>query len=216
MEFFDRNRNILMLAPHTDDVELGCGGTLARLIEEDYKIHVAAFSSASESIPGGFPLDSLRKEFKAACLSFGLSETNIHLYDYPVRKLNFHRQEVLEDLMQLKSKLNHSVIFVPATTDLHQDHEVMAAEGVRAFKERTVLGYELPWNHIDFSANAFVVLKEHHIEAKWRALQYYETQLYLNRPYFQRDFVRGLATVRGSQIKMQFAEAFQVLRVCIT
>lgn len=215
MHLLKPGKPVLMLAPHTDDVELGCGGTLARLLREGYEVHVAAFSSAADSIPGGFPLDTLQKEFRAACASFGLRETQVHLYNYPVRKLNFHRQDVLEDLVKLRAKLDPSVIFIPATTDLHQDHETLSAEGLRAFKERTVLGYELPWNHIEFSANAFITLTTGDLQAKWQALEHYETQLYLKRPYFTREFVEGLARVRGSQVKVEFAEAFQVLRVAL-
>lgn len=91
----------------------------------------------------------------------------------------------------------------------------MFQEGLRAFKETSVMGYELPWNHISFSAQAFFSLEEAHIQKKWSALQAYRSQLELRRSYFTEDFIRGLAKMRGTQIKREWAEAFEVLRVVL-
>ena len=64
MNFCDKK--ILFLAPHTDDVELGCGATLARCLEEGANVHVAVFSTASASLPGGYVKNALELEFVAA------------------------------------------------------------------------------------------------------------------------------------------------------
>ncbi|GAB4373795.1 MAG: hypothetical protein Kow0042_17920 [Calditrichia bacterium] len=53
---------ILILAPHTDDGELGCGGTISRFIEEGKNIFYVAFSTASDSVPHPYPADILKKE----------------------------------------------------------------------------------------------------------------------------------------------------------
>jgi len=135
------------------------------------------------------------------------------VYDYPVRRLSYHRQEVLEELVQLKRRLQPEVVLVTASTDVHQDHQVLHAESVRAFKDVTLWGYELPWNHINFSAQAFVVLEQKHLESKWAALQAYESQLELQRSYFSSEFIYGLAKVRGTQVRAEYAEAFEVMRV---
>ena len=76
-----------------------------------------------------------------------------------------------------------------------------------------MLGYELPWNHISFDAQAFVTLEERHLDAKWAALQAYTSQFELARPYFSRSFIEGLARVRGTQVKVEIAEAFEVMRI---
>jgi LmbE family N-acetylglucosaminyl deacetylase len=107
------------------------------------------------------------------------------------------------------------MVFSAASTDVHQDHQVVHAECLRAFKDRTFFGYEAPWNHVTFTANAFVALEERHVEAKWSALQAYRSQFELERPYFSRDFIWGLAKVRGVQVKAPYAEAFEAIRVRI-
>src|SRR5215467_341870 len=200
---------VLILAPHTDDAELGCGGTLARLLESGAEVSVAAFSTAEESLPAGSPAGRLRDEFVRAMALLGVKPECTLVYDYPVRRLSYHRQEVLEELVKLKRQLQPEVVFVTASTDVHQDHQVLYGEAVRAFRDITVWGYELPWNHITFSAHAFVELEREHLDRKWAALQAYESQFELRRSYFCKDFIYGLARVRGEQVKAEFAEAFE-------
>jgi N-acetylglucosamine malate deacetylase 1 len=204
---------VLVLAPHTDDAELGCGATIARLLRTGADVHLATFSTCEDSLPPGAPPSQLRDEFMEAMRAFGVPEQNVSVYGYRVRHLSSHRQEVLEDLVKLRNKLNPEVVFLPSGSDLHQDHQVLHSEGIRAFKERTVWGYELPWNHINFSAQAFVTLERSDVEAKWEALKAYKSQLQLKRPYFSWEFIEGLARIRGVQVKAEYAEAFEVVRI---
>ncbi|MDF2626480.1 MAG: LmbE family protein [Symbiobacteriaceae bacterium] len=206
-------KRVLALAPHTDDVELGCGGTLARLLEEGASVTVAAFSTCRESIPSGLPPDIAGAEFARAMRLLGVPGDDVLVYDYPVRKFSYHRQDLLEDLVRLRSRIRPDLVLLPSEHDIHQDHQVIAAEGLRAFKETSVWGYELPWNQTAFTAQAFVTLERRHIEAKWRALGAYRTQVDLGRSYFRQDFIEGLARVRGVQVKAEFAEAFEVVRL---
>jgi LmbE family N-acetylglucosaminyl deacetylase len=208
-----RSDRMLMLAPHTDDVELGCGGTIARFVEEgEAEIFVAVFSTAGDSVPKGFPKTALRDEFYDAMKILGVRKDRLSVYDYAVRKLSYSRQDVLEELVKLGRTVKPDVVFLPSSQDLHQDHQTLYNEGLRAFKEVTLWGYELPWNTITFPTRGFITLEERHIERKWRALQAYKTQFAMNRPYFSLDYIRAIATVRGIQVKAKYAEAFDVIR----
>lgn len=206
---------LLVIAPHTDDAELGCGGTMSRFVDAGLEVHVAAFSTAEESLPENSQPGALKKEFFEAMDSMGIPFDRCYVYDYPVRILSYHRQEVLDNLIKLKEHIRPASVFLPAGADLHQDHQVLHIEGLRAFKDVTLWGYELPWNHVTFSANAFVALERSHVEAKWKALMAYKTQLELKRPYFSWEFIEALARIRGTQVKEKYAEAFEVLRVKI-
>ncbi len=210
---FDPKMKILALAPHTDDVELGCGGTLAKLKEAGAELHVAAFSTASDSLPPGFPADTLKKEFLASTKTMGVPEDHTYVFDFQVRRLSYSRQEVLDEIIRLRKKIQPNLIFLPSPNDLHQDHQVVSSEGLRAFKEYSVLAYELPWNHIHFSAQAFVTLQEKHVQKKLECLQQYKSQIFLERSYFKPEFVQSQCRMRGAQIKADFAEAFEVLRI---
>lgn len=207
-----RHQRLLVLAPHTDDAELGCGGAIARFLEEGLDIHIAAFSTAEESLQEGLPPDTLKNEFLEATAILGINPQKRYVYDYPVRRLSYHRQEVLEDLVKLGRELSPDMVLVPSGSDVHQDHQVLYAEAVRAFKRITLWGYELPWNHISFAAQAFVTLERRHLEQKWQALLSYKSQIDLSRSYFTQEFIEGLARVRGAQVGAEFAEAFEVVR----
>jgi len=210
-----KSKTVLVLAPHTDDAELGCGASIARFVEEGSDVFVAAFSSAEDSLPVGAPKDLLKQEFYKAIPLLGVQKENTAVYDYQVRRLSYFRQEVLEEMVKLKKQIQPDMVLLPSGQDVHQDHQVIHMEGLRAFKDNTILGYELPWNHVTFSTQAFIVVEEHHLNKKYLALNEYRSQMELERPYFTRDFLFGLARVRGTQIKEKYAEAFEVIRIKI-
>lgn len=212
-ELINGYRRILILAPHTDDAELGCGGTIARLLHAGVDLFLVAFSGCEESLPPGSPQTLLRDEFMLAMRSLGVPEDHSIVLNYPVRRLCDHRQEVLEEILRFRRELQPTMVFLPSADDLHQDHRVLHEEGVRAFKDRTLWTYELPWNQIQFAAQAFVTLERSQLEAKWNALKNYQSQLQLGRQYFSWEFIESLARVRGVQAKVEYAEAFEVVRI---
>ena len=206
---------ILVLAPHTDDAELGAGGSMAKWLEAGVDLHVAVFSTAEDSLPAGSSPSQLADECNASLDVLGVKPEHRTILHYPVRKLGYHRQEVLENIVELARRLDPGWVLIPSGSDLHQDHATIHDEALRAFKHKTVLGYELPWNHITFSASAFVTLERHHLDTKWEALTKYTSQLEMGRPYFTREFHESLARVRGLQVKHDWAEAFELIRVVL-
>lgn len=204
-------KNILILAPHTDDGELGCGGTINKLIESGYTITYVAFSTCEESVPVGFPKNALEIEVRNATKVIGIQPENLIIKNYPVRKFNSYRQDILEDLIKLRSKINPCMVFMPCSESLHQDHKTIYEEGLRAFKHFTCYGYDLPWDTITFSTTSFFVLEERHLQKKWNAISEYKTQNF--RTYVDEEFIFGLARVRGAQIGKTYAEAFELLRL---
>lgn len=203
-------KNVLVLSPHTDDAELGAGGFIRKLINAGSNVIYAAFSTAEESVQEGYPKNILVTEVKAATKRLGIKEENLVLYKYGVRRLNYNRQDILEDLIQLRNKWDFDLVLMPSKNDIHQDHQTIASEGLRAFKQKTILGYELVWNNLSFNTTSFVVLNKEDVEKKIEALSCYESQSY--RDYMSRDFIFSLAKTRGVQIGTEYAEAFEVVR----
>ncbi|MCF6365111.1 MAG: PIG-L family deacetylase [Bacteroidales bacterium] len=201
---------VLVLAPHTDDGELGAGGTIAKLIESGAEVYYAAFSTAEESVPEGLPKDILKTEVKDATKKLGIKPDNLLIFNYQVRKLSYVRQEILEDLIKIRKKEKFDLILMPSLNDIHQDHTTIANEGMRAFKNSTILGYELIWNNLSFHTTSFVKLQKYHIEAKVNALKSYKSQE--GRDYMSKEFIFSLAKTRGVQIGAEYAEAFEVVR----
>lgn len=205
--------NILVLAPHTDDGELGAGGTIAKFIESGAKVTYAAFSTAEQSVPAHLPKDILKREVKAATARLGITPDNLMIFNYEVRKLNYFRQEILEELIRIRKNNDYDLVLIPSLNDIHQDHVTIAQEGLRAFKNTTILGYELIWNNLTFNTQCFVHLEERHLLTKLGALEEYSSQGF--RDYLAPDFIRSLARSRGVQIGTMYAEAFEVVRLNI-
>ena len=202
--------NVLVLAPHADDGELGAGGTISRLTEIGANVTYVAFSTAEQSIPDGFPKDIDKNEVRTATRELGIAPERLIVLDYEVRKLSYFRQEILEHLIQIRAKDHYDLVLMPSHKDIHQDHRTIAEEGLRAFKGTTILGYELVWNNPAFDTTCFVVLERIHVEKKVAALRRYESQAH--RDYVSEDFLFSLARTRGVQIGTKYAETFEVVR----
>lgn len=206
-------KNVLILAPHTDDGELGAGGSITKFIENGAKVTYVAFSTAEQSVPKGFPPDILKTEVKEATKVLGVSPENLIIFNYEVRKLGYVRQQILEDLIKIKRNNSFDLVLIPSLHDIHQDHTTIANEGLRAFKNTTILGYELIWNNLTFNTQCFIHLEERHIQTKINALKAYKSQGF--RDYLSEDFIKSLARTRGVQIGVMYAETFEVVRLVI-
>jgi LmbE family N-acetylglucosaminyl deacetylase len=200
------NNNILILAPHTDDGELGCGASIAKFIGQGKHVTYIAFSTCSQSLPSNLPPDTLRKECLLATNILGIQ--NVLFFDFEVRKLLVHRQEILESLININTEIKPDTVYLPAQNDIHQDHQVIHAEGLRAFKNSNVLGYELPWNNFKFYPNYFERISKYDLIKKQSALKEYSSQA--DRRYMDNNFQKSLAIVRGIQSNTYLAEAFEL------
>ena len=204
-------QRVLVLAPHTDDGEFGCGGTMARLVEGGAEVRYVAFSIATKSLPDGFAPDTLAREVREATTELGIPAAQLTVHDLEVRTFPERRQDILELLIALWEEWQPDAVFQPSLHDVHQDHQVIAAEGLRAFKRTTVLGYEIPWNNFDFAYQWYSALEERHVERKIAALAKYASQQH--RRYADAEYIRNLARMHGTNVNRSFAEVFQVYRV---
>ena len=211
--FLTRKKNILILSPHTDDAELGAGGTIIKLLENDFYIKWIVFSTAEESVPKGFNKDSLKNEFLDVIHDLNLTQNHYDIYNFKVRYLHEKRQDILDILFKEKSIFKPDLVIGPSQNDVHQDHKIVSNEMIRAFKiESSIIAYELPWNHFNFNSQYFVTLNENIIQKKLSLLNNYKTQLSLKRNYFSEETIRGLARIRGAQSNTNYAESFEVIK----
>lgn len=202
---------ILVLAPHTDDGELGCGASIAHFIAQGSEVYYAAFSLCEQSLPEGLAPDTLKKECMAATAQLGIEGSHVLFHNFPVRHFPQYRQDILDILVKLNREFKPELVFIPAADDVHQDHQVIHNEARRAFKQTGLLGYELPWNQSVIKSNFFIRLSEDDLQRKAAALACYQSQS--KRSYMQPGFVEALARVRGVQGGSAIAEAFEVHRL---
>ena len=204
---------VLVLAPHTDDGEFGAGGTMARLVGAGSDVRYVAFSIATRSLPEGFPPDTLAREVKEATAELGIPPESLTVHDFDVRTFPEHRQDILELLVALWEEWRPDAVFQPSLHDINQDHQVIAAESLRAFKRTTILGYEIPWNNYEFAYQWYVALEQRHIERKVAALERYASQQH--RRYANPEYVWNVARTHGINVNREYAEVFQVYRVIV-
>ena len=183
---------------------------MKKLTQSGVEVWYAGFSPCIASLPSGSSPDRLWKELEKAAGELGIQPDHILRYDFAVRFFSRDRQEILETMVALRKTIKPDLVFMPNSKDLHQDHQVIYNEGLRAFKHSRMLGYELPWNNLEFRADFHIRVDEMQLLAKVAAVQQYESQR--NRIYSDRDFLLGLARVRGVQIGEPFAEAFENIR----
>lgn len=202
---------VLILAPHPDD-EVGCGGLVARLIEEGYDVHHYYFSDCAESNRAlGHQTSQLIEECNASRRVLGIPESNWGCFDFRVRHFPQQRQEVLESMIGLRNTLRPGLVLTPYKSDIHQDHSTITMEAIRAFKHCSILGYELPWNMLESRHDCLVKLEQHHLDVKFASLACYKSQG--SRHYANHQFFESLARIRGVQAQTTFAECFEAIRL---
>ncbi len=105
-----KNKRILCISPHADDLEHGCGGSVSRFLEEGSEVYCASFSFSEESIPDGLPKDITEKEFYKSMETMGIDNTIV--FKYPVRYFPTHRQDILEDLVKINKDIKPDLVLI--------------------------------------------------------------------------------------------------------
>lgn len=209
---------ILFVGVHCDDIELFAGGLLNLACRSKREIWVMVFSD-HRGIVSDTAANDARDEFTTNMEKLG--ETHgMAVRDHCDRMLRAcsghfesERGYIYERLEALRDAYDLIVSHPPS--DTNQDHKQVAAEVARVFKGHgSVIAGEFPNNDLgDFKADVYVSLEAQDVAAKVEMAGRYRSQTFDGRPYFSQTVLSGLATVRGSQIRTEFAEAFSVVRL---
>jgi LmbE family N-acetylglucosaminyl deacetylase len=195
--------NVLAISPHTDDVELGAGGFIARLTEEGHHVVVVALSKGNDQN------GALETEFFNAMNVLQVSDWQVS--NLPTREFYNHRQSIL-DLFVRYSHGGFDLVLMPSRQDVHQDHITVNQEAIRAFRHSSMLGYELSHNIVGSTPEwcFYAALDESHILTKLKALRCYESQS--AKPYMHPGLILGTSELHGTHIGKTAAERFEVIR----
>jgi LmbE family N-acetylglucosaminyl deacetylase len=202
---------VLCLGAHCDDIEIGCGGTLLRWLEErpDLEVRWAVFSSDPRRAA----------ETRASARRFLGSETDkrVSLHDFRDGFLPYHGSEVKDAFERLKAEFAPDVVFTHHRADLHQDHRLVSELTWNTFRGPLVLEYEIPkWDGDLGQPNAYVPLAPRHLERKIEILLgEYRTQR--DKAWFEPETFRALARLRGMEaaVPERYAEAFYARKLVL-
>ena len=204
MNFF--GKNVLFLGAHPDDIELGCGALLHHIVDRTNVLCVTL--SDNQKNPD---LQNVVNEHFASMAVLGVPREKIILGPFTTRIFPDSRQEILEYFLKLRREYKPDLVFVHSKEDLHQDHNTMTEEALRAFRGITVLGFDVVRSSYDFFPHFLVEVNEEDVNKKIESLACYET--YRDRYYFNSELTRSIMVRHGALAECPFAEGFDILRI---
>ncbi|MDZ8134455.1 MAG: PIG-L deacetylase family protein [Nostoc sp. DedQUE04] len=195
---------ILCLGSHCDDIEIGCGGTILKLIEnyQDVVIYWVVFSSNEQR--------AQEATISANLFLKGIPVKKIIIKNFRDGFLPFEGIEVKECFEQLKQEFSPDIIFTHHRDDRHQDHRLISDLTWNTFRNHLILEYEIPKYDGDLGIpNFFVHLNETLCHRKIQyILDAFATQN--NKQWFTEETFRAILRIRGieSNSPSKYAEAF--------
>ncbi len=198
---------ILALAPHPDDLEIGCGGTLAQHAARGDEVHI--YIATSGEVGGSAEIR--RTEQLDAAKILGITE--IHWGNFADTRLPAASQQLMADLEAIVQKIKPDTVYINYQDDTHQDHREIAqvARSVTRYVPN-VLCYETP-SSIGFEPTVYMDTSDT-LSLKIKALEAHKSQV--DRTHIRLNIIEiALATshFRGVQGKMACAEAFVPIRI---
>ncbi|HET9888442.1 MAG TPA: PIG-L family deacetylase [bacterium] len=198
-------RRLLFLGAHPDDIELGAGALIHR-IAGSCELNCVTLSENRKTKD----LSGLLDQHRRSLTSLGVLTQNIRLEGFETRRFFERRQDILDRFMGFRRELEPDLVFVHSPHDVHQDHNVMTNEALRAFRGTTVLGYEILRSSNGFMPQLLVEVSSEDVASKVAALTMYE--VYRDKSYFNPDVIRASMLRNGELAELPFAEGFEILR----
>jgi N-acetylglucosamine malate deacetylase 1 len=204
MNFF--GKRVLFLGAHPDDIELGCGALVHQIAPQTEILCVTL--SDNQKNPD---LKKVKNEHLQSMKVLGVQEEKIMLGPFSTRVFPDSRQDILEYFLKLRKDFKPDLIFTHSKQDVHQDHNTMTDEALRAFRGITVLGFDVVRSSYGFFPSFLVEVSEEDVNKKIEALSEYET--YKDRYYFNSELTRSIMVRHGALAECPFAEGFDILRI---
>lgn len=211
---FDSNSaplKILCIGAHSDDIEIGCGATMAQLVANNMaaEVYWLVLSASGRRIS---------EAKKSAAMIFGESVSlTIDIQEFRNGYFPYTGADIKDYFEKLKSAFEPDVIFTHYQQDRHQDHRVTSDLTWNTFRNHCVLEYEIPKFDGDLGApSVFVPIQPEYIEKKIEVLtECFPSQA--DKPWFDDATFRGLMRLRGVECnaKSGYAEAYYARKVCL-
>jgi LmbE family N-acetylglucosaminyl deacetylase len=203
--------SVLLLGAHSDDIEIGCGGTVLRLIEENpsVTVHWIVFSGRTDRA----------KEAEASAARFlaGAKSRTVEVHQFRDGFFPSEQARIKTYFEELKAKLDPDLVFTHYRDDLHQDHRVISELTWNTYRRHAVLEYEVPkWDGDMGRPNIYVPLSEAHARAKVQILmECFGTQS--GKHWFDEETFNGLMRLRALECNAasKRAEAFYGRKVTL-
>ena len=199
-------KRILFLGAHPDDIELGCGALIAN--RSTTAEIICATLSDNQKNPS---LSNVVAEHYTSMGILGVKKDNVILGGFETRRFMQQRQEILEFLIALKKEHAPDIVFVHSQADLHQDHNSVTQEAMRAFRGTSVFGFDVIRSSQGFFPTFLVEVAESDVHQKINSLAAYKT--YEDKYYFDPELTKAILIRNGALCERKYAEGFDILRI---
>ncbi len=199
-------KNILFVGAHPDDIELGCGAFIHHILPVSQVLCVTLSDNQKNTT-----LKNVAREHRDSMQALGVPAGQDILEAFETRRFPDQRQEILEYLLKLRREFKPEIIFAHTRQDIHQDHNVVTEECLRAYRGATVLGYDVLRSSYGFFPHFLAEVETADVEAKLAALACYTT--YTDKYYFDASILRATMIRHGALAEREFAEGFDILRI---
>ena len=218
------SKNILVIAAHSDDEVLGCGGTIAKHISSGDEVHVMFMTNGVSS--RNVKTDEIKQRQKAANEAANiLGISSIKQFDFPDNKMDsVALLDIVQSVEEMISKLQPVIIYTHHVGDLNIDHQIThkalmtACRPQPGFCVKEIYAFEVlsstEWQTPDvesFNPNVFIDITEY-IDIKKQVLNVYSEEM--RKPPHTRSIENAihLNALRGSSVGVNYAEAFKLIR----
>lgn len=204
-------RVALFLGAHCDDVEIGCGGTLLRLLQDYPQLSVVWVTFSGS--------DAREKETRAAAarLLRKAQAPRVIVHRFRNGYFPWAGAEIKDAFELLKREVEPDIIFTHLRGDLHQDHRIINELTWNTFRDHLILEYEIPKYDGDLGApNFFIPLDAAHCDEKVETLMScFPSEA--GKHWFSRETFMGLMRLRGMECNASsgYAEAFYSRKLVI-
>ena len=202
----------LFLGAHSDDIELGCGGTILSLLDQGQELEVWWVVFAAS------PVRRLEAEGSAAMFLSGAVKKEIIVKDFKESFFPYIGSEIKACFEELKRTINPDVVFTHFRDDLHQDHRLISELTWNTFRDHLILEYEIiKYDGGLGSPNVFVHLSEE-VCAKKMTFLMENFQSQRSHQWFTEEAFRAILRLRGveSNAPSKFAEAFYARKLVLS
>jgi len=206
-----KNFKVLCLGAHSDDIEIGCGGTILRLLREipDAQFYWLVFSAKEKRA----------KEASESAASF-LSEAKLKTIDiqnFRESYFPFIGGEIKDYFEKLKNIYDPDIIFTHYGNDSHQDHKLISNLTWNTYRDHFILEYEIPKYDGDLvTPNLYSNIEVSDVDNKVdRICRFFKSQE--QRTWFSNETFRSIMRIRGieSNSSSGYAEAFHSRKIII-
>jgi LmbE family N-acetylglucosaminyl deacetylase len=199
-------KRVLFIGAHPDDIELGAGALLHHIAPRS-DVMCVTLSDNQKNLQ----LKSVVEEQYASMNVLGVPREKVVVEKFITRNFPDARQDILEYMLKLRGDFQPEIIFVHSKQDVHQDHNVITDEALRAYRGITVLGYDVIRSSYGFFPHFLAEVSEEDVNKKIEALLQYKT--YADKYYFSPELLRAIMVRHGSLAECPFAEGFDILRI---